>query len=91
MLSLLDRILPESVSYVSPKGGYFVWLELPSHVDTRVLRREALAMHINFKPGEIFSCRGGFTNCLRLCWTYYDIPELEFACEQLNKLIRKHL
>jgi DNA-binding transcriptional MocR family regulator len=57
---------PPGTRATRPAGGYFLWVELPAHVDALALHRQALAQGISVAPGPIFSAQRGFTNCLRL-------------------------
>ncbi len=91
MTSLLGQTLPEEVTFVPPKGGFFIWLTLPRGLDAARLSQEAVSMNINFKPGSACSCRQNFSNCLRLCFTFYGEEKLLFACERLSKLLQIHI
>ncbi|HET7313758.1 PLP-dependent aminotransferase family protein [Salinisphaera sp.] len=62
----LEAKLPASVSISRPHGGFLIWVELPEYVDTTELLSRALARHVVFAPGELFSPDGEFKNCLRL-------------------------
>jgi 2-aminoadipate transaminase len=46
---VLSQKLPESVKYIKPEGGFFIWLELPAHVDAMELLQLAVDKYkINF-------------------------------------------
>ncbi len=90
MTRLLEEMLPDGVHFTKPHGGYYIWLELPKDMDSVELRKEALTRNIDFRPGPIFSCEGRFSNCLRLCFTYYPEDKLQFACEQLSRLLHSY-
>jgi DNA-binding transcriptional MocR family regulator len=79
------------VKFICPQGGFFIWLELPHSINATELSKEALNMNINFKPGVFFSCEERFANCIRLCFTFYSEDKLQFACEQLGKLLHKYI
>jgi DNA-binding transcriptional MocR family regulator len=85
----LQELLPTSVGFVPPEGGYFIWLELPQTIDAYQLRKDALAVNLDFKPGPIFSCEGRFRNHIRLCCTFLDETKLQLACERLANLLKK--
>ena len=54
-----------------PRGGYFLWVELPQGVDAMALYRLALQEGISLAPGPIFSASGEYKNCIRL---NYGLP-----------------
>lgn len=91
MIQVLDHVLPKTVVFTRPKGGFFIWLELPQYMDSNELLAEAHAFKIGFRPGTLFSQEENFKNCLRICFTYYNEADLEWACKQLGCLLAKHL
>ena len=49
----LQKNLPPGIKYNTPKGGFFVWLELPEQVDTTELLKFALEKYqVNFIFGK---------------------------------------
>jgi len=78
---------PAGVRVARPDGGYFVWLELPSGVDSLRLHGLALEQGISIAPGPIFSPRREFRNFVRLnCGHPWD-AELESAVRRLGRLV----
>ncbi len=59
-------------TWTDPDGGFFLWVTLPEHVDTRRLFEVGLAEGVAFIPGPAFSPSGRFTNALRLCFASTD-------------------
>ena len=91
MIQVLDSVLPKSVNFVHPTGGFFVWLELPESIDSNLLLAEAHDANIGFRPGTLFSPAREFKNFLRLCFAYYNKADLEWACKQLGHLLTHKL
>lgn len=72
-LSAIDRFFPAGTKVSRPEGGFMLWVQLPGSVDTRVLFDRALRENICFAPGELFSARGAYSNCLRIsCGTPFS-------------------
>jgi DNA-binding transcriptional MocR family regulator len=84
----LQAHLPADVRYVRPEAGYFFWLRFPPDVDTTALRPVALAAGVGFQPGPAFSTRDGFTDCLRLSFSYYAEADLRSAVATLCEVAR---
>lgn len=82
----LHEHLPPSVSFVEPRGGFFVWLQLPEDVDIGVLRKKARQQDVNFQPGVNFSTNRGLQNFMRLCFVYYDSDDLRKGVQRLAKI-----
>jgi DNA-binding transcriptional MocR family regulator len=66
MATAVANYFPSGTKISRPKGGYFLWLELPGEIDTMSLYQLALEEGINFAPGPMFSVSGEYRNCMRL-------------------------
>jgi 2-aminoadipate transaminase len=51
MLEALERHFPEQATWTRPGGGLFVWVTLPSYIDTSDLLAKALRENVAFVPG----------------------------------------
>ena len=54
MLRALERYFPSQVSWTIPKGGLFLWVQLPEGVSVQAICREALARKILVASGSAF-------------------------------------
>ncbi len=79
---------PPQTRATRPQGGYFLWLEMPAHVDALALHSQALALGISIAPGPIFSSRGDFRHCLRLNYGHPWDARMEQALATLGRLLR---
>ena len=87
MCAALRRQMPESVGFMEPAGGFFIWLSLPEGGDALEILPKAKERNIEFMPGPKFSSRQGLKNCLRLSFAYYDTPDLLKGIERLAAVI----
>jgi len=90
MNSALQEHLP-SIEYMVPGGGYFFWLRLPEKTDARELRKSAPFFKVDFRPGTLFSSRGGLKNQIRLCFVHYEEGELREGILRLKECLNKAL
>lgn len=88
MLAAIARYFPKNVAVTEPKGGYFLWVELPEHVDALELYKKALTHKISIAPGPIFSASQKFKNCIRLNYDMEWHPEIENAMKKLGMIIK---
>ncbi|WP_308638607.1 aminotransferase-like domain-containing protein [Paenibacillus silvisoli] len=58
------------VKWVQPKGGMFLWLELPEGLDSEALLRAAVKKNVAFVPGASFFAAEPQRNTARLNFTY---------------------
>jgi DNA-binding transcriptional MocR family regulator len=87
MLLALERYFPSDIRVTQPKGGYFLWVELPHHVDSLHLFNLALAQGISIAPGPIFSASQHFKHCIRLNYGNPWNAKIEESLKVLGKLI----
>jgi len=66
LANALRRELPEA-EFVSPDGGYFMWVTLPAGTDVRALHTAASELGVSFVVGTDFMLEGG-ENTLRLAY-----------------------
>ncbi|GAK18828.1 transcriptional regulator, GntR family [Vibrio sp. JCM 19053] len=91
MTVLLSELLPEAVKVLSQSGGYFIWLELPKHIDALPIYREALKGNISIAPGKMFSLTEQYDHCIRLNASFELNAKYVHALNLLANIIRDHL
>ena len=87
----LREYLPNTVQFVEPDGGFFIWLVLPENIDTNRMLKAARLKNVGFLPGVRFSSRNGLNNCARLSFSYFDIPELKEGAGRLGEVFKSYL
>lgn len=91
MMDVIDREFPKEARYVVPKGGLFIWLELPEAKDSRELLKRALAQKVAFIPGGSFYPSGVKNNELRLNFSNMSHEDIEKGMTILGRLTREYL
>jgi 2-aminoadipate transaminase len=66
MLKALRDYFPEEVTWTRPHGGLFLWVTLPTGINTRHLLDEALRQDVAFVPGDPFFADGDKGSHMRL-------------------------
>ena len=87
MLSLLDKYMPEGVSWTRPEGGLFLFLTLPEGMDTVALYDRALAAGVAYVAGSFFYPDGSHRNTMRLNFSFIDINRMEEGVRLLAQLL----
>jgi DNA-binding transcriptional MocR family regulator len=89
--SAVSRYFPADIRISRPQGGFVLWIEFDSKLDTTELAALALSQHrIAVAPGCIFSANGkSFRNCLRLSCGYPWSPRIEQAIRTLGTLAKR--
>lgn len=81
------RIFPEGTKCTAPKGGFFLWVELPKGYDTLRLFESAAKRGISLSPGRLFSRGNTYKNCMRLSCGKLKEEEIENAVASLARLL----
>jgi 2-aminoadipate transaminase len=66
MMEMLKQCLPDEVSFNRPQGGMFLWLTLPSWLDSDELIKRTLNKGVVFVPGRSFFVSPGGNQHIRL-------------------------
>lgn len=89
MTGALERELPEGARYSRPKGGLFLWVELPEVVDARDLLPRALDHDVAFVPGDSFFPNSARRNTMRLNFSAMPPERIEEGVRRLGRLVRE--
>ncbi len=87
MLEALELHMPKDVKWTRPKGGMFIWLTLPTHIDTTLLLQTSLDQKVAFVPGAAFHANGGGTNTLRLNFSHSTPERITQGVTRLGRAI----
>ena len=87
MLDELEIHMAEDVTWTEPDGGFFIWVELPEHIDTAEMLEPAANAGVTYLPGSLFYPGDGGTNCLRLSFTYVKENDITAGIEVLGETI----
>ncbi|MGH2854603.1 MAG: PLP-dependent aminotransferase family protein [Solirubrobacteraceae bacterium] len=82
----LSGELPEA-EFVTPEGGYFMWVTLPEGTDVHALHRAAAELGVAFVKGTDFLLEGG-KNTLRLAYSGVTPEEIEEGVARLAAAVR---
>lgn len=91
MADAIEQYFPEEVNYVLPKGGLFIWAELPEGKDTRELLKRAIAKNVTFVPGSSFYPGDRKYHQMRLNFSNMADAETEKGIQILGMLIKEFL
>ncbi|MCA8060927.1 PLP-dependent aminotransferase family protein [Burkholderia sp. AU38729] len=86
MLAAVRAYFPAGTEVFAPRGGYFLWIELPPRMDAMHLFGDAMESGVSIAPGPIFSATGGFRRFLRLNYGRPWTPAVEHAMETIGTL-----
>ena len=88
MLSLLEKYMPQGVSWTHPDGGLFLFLTLPEGIDTVALYDRALSAGVAYVAGSFFYPDGSHRNTMRLNFSFLDASRMEAGIKLLSEVIQ---
>lgn len=91
MVDAIEKYFPKAIRYEVPKGGLFLWLEVPEHVNTKTLMTRAVANKVAYVPGDSFFPEGGIMNTMRLNFSNMDLAQIEEGMKRLGAILSEAL
>jgi 2-aminoadipate transaminase len=86
LLAALERSLPASARWTTPRGGFFSWLTLPG-VDAVELAGRAVEQGVAVLPGTLFFPDGRGTDSLRLSYSLVEAEKIDDGIALLGSLL----
>jgi 2-aminoadipate transaminase len=90
LMDALGEQFGTAAEFEEPKGGIFLWVKLPDHVDTLKLYQAALAAGVAINPGPEWSVDKPYSGCrLRLCFASPSHEQIREGVAVLADVCRK--
>jgi 2-aminoadipate transaminase len=90
LMEALNEQFGTAAEFEAPKGGIFLWVKLPDHVDTLKLYQAALAAGVSINPGPEWSTDKAHAGCrLRLCFASPSHEQIREGIAVLAEVCRK--
>jgi DNA-binding transcriptional MocR family regulator len=92
MLEALEEHMPEGVDWTRPRGGFYIWVTLPRHIDASAVFDISLARGAAFVIGNAFDPQATRNNTFRLAFSH--TPEEKIAegtrivCESVANVMK---
>ncbi|NLJ24288.1 MAG: PLP-dependent aminotransferase family protein [Firmicutes bacterium] len=92
MLQALSTYMPAEVHWTRPSGGFFIWLRLPSYIDTKAMLPFAVAEEkVAYVSGKGFHVDGSGQSTIRLACSEAFETDIEEGIRRLAKAIRHRI
>ena len=86
MIKSIEEYFPPNVKFTRPKGGLFLWCELPKGTDARELLDYAVEEKVTYVIGKAFAPDGAGDNTFRLNFSNANHDELVEGIKRLGKV-----
>jgi 2-aminoadipate transaminase len=90
MLASLGEYLP-TMSWTKPEGGFFVWLTLPTELDSKAMLPRAVKELVAYTPGTAFYANGQGSHNIRLSFCYPTPESIRTGIARLATVINGEL
>jgi DNA-binding transcriptional MocR family regulator len=88
MLDSLARHMPQGVSWTRPRGGFYVWVTLPKHVDATDVLNVSIDRGAVFVVGKTFDPMGKRNHCLRLAFSHTPEEKIEQGVKMVAEAVQ---
>ncbi|WP_312111561.1 aminotransferase-like domain-containing protein [Brevibacillus reuszeri] len=78
------------VKWEKPRGGMFLWVTLPEHIDSEKLLAASVKEGVAFVPGKPFYAAEAQSNTMRLNYTLLDRDDTQLAISRLSAALEKY-
>ena len=90
MLETMDISFPEEAEWNDPKGGLFLWVKMPGHVNTTEMLMEAVNNGVAYIPGSNFFAKP-VHNYIRLNYSFPSDADIVEGIQILGGMLKEKL
>ena len=76
MIDALNNHLPDEVTFIAPRGGFYIWLQLPKNIDSTEILKNAIDKGVVFVSGKTFDPHGVTNNFIRLSYCNTSVEKI---------------
>lgn len=93
MVEMLEKYMPKrfDLTWTKPEGGLFLWISLPSYIDTDKMVPKALEQKVAYVIGSAFYFDEPEHNAMRLNFSYANHEQIEVGIQRLAKVIEAEI
>lgn len=91
MLDALEEFFPKGIMWTRPIGGFFVWVTLPTYIDTTAMLAKAIQQKVAYVPGKAFFADGSGRNCMRLNYSFPKEKDIDEGIHRLADVIEQEM
>lgn len=89
MSQLLREQLPEGCRFTEPRGGFYIWIELPEGTDSTEILKRAIDKGVVFVSGKTFDPHGQRNDRIRLSFCNTPVEKIRLGIPLVMEAIRE--
>ena len=91
MIEALKDNLPDEVTFTAPRGGFYIWLQLPENIDSTDILTKAIDKGVVFVSGKTFDPHGETNNYIRLSYCNTTVEKINKGVPLVVSAIKEAL
>ena len=91
MIDALNKHLPAEVTFTAPRGGFYIWLQLPEGIDSTDILMKAIDKGVVFVSGNTFDPHGQANNNIRLSYCNTSVEKINKGIPLVASAIKEVL
>lgn len=91
MLESLDQYFPSSATWTKPGGGFYVWVNLPPEIDTKLMVPKAIVAKVAYVPGTAFYADGFGSWAMRLSYCHPTPDRIREGVKALGGVVKQEI
>jgi len=91
MTDEIHKHLKNTVQFTIPRGGFYIWLQLPENLDATAILEKAITKGIVFVSGKTFDPQGVINNYIRLSYCNTSAEKISKGIPLLAEAIKSFL
>ncbi|MDP1721143.1 MAG: PLP-dependent aminotransferase family protein [Candidatus Nanopelagicaceae bacterium] len=88
MLESLAEYFPASATWTKPGGGFYVWVNLPPEIDTKLMMPKAIVAKVAYVPGTAFYADGFGSWAMRLSYCHPTPERIREGVKALSNVVK---
>ena len=91
MLESLEEHFPASATWTKPGGGFYVWVNLPPEIDTKLMVPKAIVAKVAYVPGTAFYADGFGSWAMRLSFCHPTPERIRDGVKALGGVVKQEI
>ncbi len=91
MINCFKEHMPPGVKWTEPQGGLFLFVTLPSDLDSDIIFKKSIEKNVAFVAGSTFFCNDSGHNTMRINFSYSSNNEIINGVKRLAQVITDEL
>ena len=89
MVSAIRRYVPEEITWTEPRGGFYMWLKLPPHVDLLSVLKTSIEKGVVFVVGKTFDPDGVDNSHFRVSFSNTREDQIEKGIHIIGDVLQE--